>query len=78
MKADELEHLEELSTAAPDDPIAEAVRKMIEEFGASISQRKTALRWSSETCLIRCLDHAAELQPHHKVEAKRFRRQVLP
>ena len=33
MKAHELENLEELETAAPDDPIARAIRKMIAEIG---------------------------------------------
>jgi GTP cyclohydrolase I len=33
MKADELENLEELATAAPADPIARAVRKLIAEIG---------------------------------------------
>ena len=33
MKAHELENLEELETAAPADPIAEAVRKLIAEMG---------------------------------------------
>jgi GTP cyclohydrolase I len=33
MKADELENLEELATAAPADPIAGAVRKLIAEIG---------------------------------------------
>ena len=33
MRADELEHLDELAEAASDDPLAGAVRKLITEIG---------------------------------------------